>query len=147
MYVRLLRVRCQTMLPSLHALVILGTLIVPLIVIALSHGWHPRPIRHVLGFVAALAVMGAMCLLLLMPGVPIAEWLFPLIGIVLGVVARRCCVMYQHARAKGSRLHIHTTKSLSVIRSSALGKLGQGVAPNVSTGSGVASRTAQRDIA
>ena len=88
------------MFVGVHAIVILGTLIVPLIVIGFSRGWRPRPIRHVLGFVAALAVMGAICLLLLMPGVPIAEWLFPLIGIVLGVVARRCCVMYQHARAE-----------------------------------------------
>jgi hypothetical protein len=68
---------------NLHAVAVLGTLIVPLIVIAFSHGWHPRPIRQFLGFVVAFAVMGGLCLLLLMLGVPIAEWLFPLIGIVL----------------------------------------------------------------
>ena len=71
------------MFVDVHAIVILTTVVVPVVVIGLSHGWRPRPIRQVLGFVAALVVMGAICLLLLMPGVPIAEWLFPLIGTVL----------------------------------------------------------------
>ncbi len=71
------------MFPSLHAILILGTLVVPLTVVAVNHTWHPHPLQQVLGFVVAVLALGIVCMLLLMPGVPIAEWLFPLIGIVL----------------------------------------------------------------
>lgn len=77
------------MFPSLHAVLILGTLIIPLFVVARSHTWPPHRFRPVLGFVAAILGLGVLCMLLLMPGVPIFEWLFPLIGILLaGLLAK-----------------------------------------------------------
>jgi hypothetical protein len=72
------------MFPDLHATVLLGTIVGPLIVVAASPGWRARPLRDVL--VALLPIVCVGVLLSLMAsvmGFPIAEWVFPAAGIVV----------------------------------------------------------------
>ena len=75
------------MFADLHAVVILGTLIVPLIVVAANPACRPRPWQEVVAAIAPIAVVGVIFLLgLSVTGVPIAEWLFPMIGVTIAGV-------------------------------------------------------------
>jgi len=69
--------------PSIHAVVILGTVLVPLAAVGVGFAWSLQRLPQVLGFLAATLGMGSFCLFLLMPGAPIAEWVFPSIGIII----------------------------------------------------------------
>ena len=75
------------MFANLHAVVILGAVIAPLIVVGLSPAWRPRPAREVILAIAPIAAVGLIFLgLLSLAGIPIAEWLFPLIGATIGAL-------------------------------------------------------------
>jgi len=72
------------MFVNLHATLILASLLVPIIVVAFSAGLRPRPLGRVLIALAPILVVGVICLLLLSAaGVPIAEWMFPLVGLTI----------------------------------------------------------------
>ena len=71
------------MFASLHAVGVLGTLVVPGIVIAFSHGWPPPRQRRWLYAVCVITLFGIMSgLLLSARGAPVTEWLFPLVAMV-----------------------------------------------------------------
>jgi len=68
---------------SVHAVAVLGTLVVPAIVIAFSHGWPPPRQRRWILSVCAITLLGIACLLLLSTrGLPVTEWLFPLVAMI-----------------------------------------------------------------
>ena len=72
------------MFVDLHATLVLGAVVVPLIVAALSPGWRARAVRDTVIAVLPIAAVGVLFLCLLSAaGVPIAEWLFPLVGVVV----------------------------------------------------------------
>lgn len=71
------------MFASLHAVAVLGTLVVPATVIAFSHGWPPPRQRRWVYAISVIIIFGIMSgLLLSSRGAPVTEWLFPLVGMV-----------------------------------------------------------------
>ena len=74
------------MLANVHAIAVLATLVVPAMLFLYRPGYVTRPLRSWIGFAFAIAVIGLCCLLLLMYGVPIAEWLFPLFSMLLATL-------------------------------------------------------------
>lgn len=73
------------MLVDLHATLVLGAMVVPLLVAALNPGSRPRAVRDTVLAVLPIGAVGVVFLCLLSAaGVPVAEWLFPLAG---GIVA------------------------------------------------------------
>jgi hypothetical protein len=72
------------MYADLHALVVLGAAVAPLIAIGLSPGRRVRPVRAVLIGIAPIAAVAMMSLLILSAtGVPISEWAVPLAATAL----------------------------------------------------------------
>jgi len=73
------------MFVDVHAIVILTTLIVPVMLIAWNHSWRPRSLPKAMVPALAITSVGMACLLLLSVfGVPIAEWVFPGVGAAFG---------------------------------------------------------------
>jgi hypothetical protein len=75
------------MFADLHAIAVLSTLVVPAVVIAFSHGWPPpRERRWVYAF-CAITLFGTISVLIPSArGVPLTEWVFPLVATVLAAM-------------------------------------------------------------
>ena len=72
------------MFADLHAILLLAALIVPLVAVAVSPAWRPRPLRVVAVALLPIAVVGLAFLSLLSArGTAVAEWLFPLVGMTV----------------------------------------------------------------
>ena len=72
------------MFADLHAMLIILTVIVPAIVVGVSHGWVLRPLRAIAVPTLVIACVGVFSMLLeFYPGAPTSEWLFPLLAIVI----------------------------------------------------------------
>ncbi len=72
------------MFVDVHAIVILTTVVVSVVIVVCNHSWRPRPLQKAIAPVLAIAGVGVLCICLLSVfGVPIAEWVFPGIGAFL----------------------------------------------------------------
>jgi hypothetical protein len=70
------------------------SVVAPILVAASAPAWRPRPVGQTVIAAVPIAVVGIVCLCLLSAtGVPIAEWGFPLIGVVVAGF----CVQSQRA--------------------------------------------------
>lgn len=65
------------------AILVLATLAVPLLAIVVSPAWLPRPWMQVALSAAPILAIGVICAMVLsVYGAPLAEWLFPLLGVL-----------------------------------------------------------------
>ncbi len=71
------------MFVNLHVVLILMGVVAPVVAVGFSPGWRPRPLKRVFVAASPIVIVGILCLLLLMAGIPVAEWLFPLVGLVI----------------------------------------------------------------
>ena len=84
------------MLPDIHAVVILMTVVVPLILIGLRPAWRPRSCKRLAIPVLALGTLGLVCSCFLTTlGTPRAEWFFPMIGVCLAGLFMRSDRVYR----------------------------------------------------
>jgi len=73
------------MFADLHAVLVLAGVVATLVAIVWSPAWRPRPVRQTLVAAVPIVVVGTLCRCLLSAtGIPVAEWLFPLLGVILG---------------------------------------------------------------
>jgi hypothetical protein len=72
------------MFADLHAVLIIGTAIVPALIVGFSHAWMPRPLRTIAAPTLVIVGVGTFSMLALFyPGAPIAEWCFPLMAMIV----------------------------------------------------------------